>query len=102
MKRPMTPLQSIAFNFIADSIRTGGVAPTRREIASACGIRNDSQVDRIIVSLEDRGLILKVEGKARGITLIEGWERRPDVRFSKSPREIGLSLSALHILATIE
>lgn len=98
MKRELTPLQSVAFGFIAASI-AGGVAPTRREIAEACGIRNHSQVDRIIIALEYRGLVRKQEGKARGLTLVNGGMQ---VSQTLKPANLGLTLPPFHILATIE
>lgn len=48
----------------------GGISPTFDEIAQAVELKSKSGVSRLIVALEERGFIRRMEGRARAIEVV--------------------------------
>jgi repressor LexA len=63
------------YEYIRREIERTGFPPTIREIGSRFGISSTNGVRYFLDRLEDRGLISRSRGKARGISLVES---RPD------------------------
>lgn len=69
--KPPTERQMQALQFIADRVRSGGIAPTFREIGDSMGIRSTNGVADHLHALERRGLIQRHDMLSRGVTLTE-------------------------------
>lgn len=68
----LTQHQSDLLNFLKLSIaENAGVAPTYDEMREAVGLASKSGINRLIVALEERGLIRRLPGRARAIEIIE-------------------------------
>jgi len=68
----MTARQKEVFDFIAKyTAEQGGVSPSFDEIKDYVGLRSKSGVHRIITALEERGLIRRLENRARSIVPAE-------------------------------
>jgi SOS-response transcriptional repressor LexA len=52
----------------------GGVAPSYAEMREAVGLASKSGINRLIVALEERGLIRRLAGKARAIEIVEPFD----------------------------
>jgi SOS-response transcriptional repressor LexA len=56
------------YDFIRDYITENGVSPSQREIAKNCYL-NQATVGKLLAVLEARGLITRLPGCARSISL---------------------------------
>jgi hypothetical protein len=65
----LTPAETRVFEVIRSSLTTRGMAPTRAEIAVACGYRSNNAAEEHLRSLARKGAIRLTAGIARGITL---------------------------------
>lgn len=72
MKRDdLTPRESAILRFIQrDMRRTGGIAPTVREIVSAGIMRSFGGCNKILDGLERRGHLRRLNFRARAMTVI--------------------------------
>ena len=68
-KHGLTRQQREVLNFVADFIKTHGFSPTLREIRSHMGWSSMSITHRVVTSLEERGYIERLYGRARAIRL---------------------------------
>lgn len=74
----ITPLQRRVMLFIeAHQARTGGVSPSIAEIARHLRYRSNNHAQRLLVGLEERGLIRRLPHAARAIEVL-----RPVSRFA--------------------
>lgn len=67
----MTRRQRQVVDFIKAYWEEHKYAPSYREIAAGLGIRSTSGVNRIILCLEERGVISFLPGKARSVSVTE-------------------------------
>lgn len=65
-----TPRQEQALAFIRSHIAERGHCPSYGEIAEHIGVRSRSNVNRLMVGLEDRGLIRRQPRRARCIQIV--------------------------------
>jgi len=68
-KHGITRQQREVLNFVADFIKTHGFSPTLREIRSHMGWGSMSITHRVVTSLEERGHLRRLKGRARAIEL---------------------------------
>lgn len=68
----LTPKQAKVLRCIEDSMRLRGVASSHSELATSLGLtpKCKSSVHRILVVLEDKGLIRRLKSRARSIEII--------------------------------
>lgn len=82
--RPLTKGQQKVLDFLLSKQRKGGIPPTRREIQLALQLTSETSVVQFLRSLEKRGFVHVMPGKARGITAVvpgdSGEQTRPDGR----------------------
>jgi repressor LexA len=62
-------LQGRIYKFIVEYINANGIPPTKREIAQAMRLSSTGHIDHHLNRLEEKGLIIRVRGSARGIKL---------------------------------
>lgn len=67
----LSKMQQCVYDYIAESIRQHGYAPSVREIGDALGLKSPSTVHFHIKHLEELGLIEKGAGKGRAIALAD-------------------------------
>ena len=67
----ITPRQQRILDFIAETVRDRGYAPTVREIGEAVGLTSSSSVHAQLENLERKGLLHKDPTKPRAMTLNE-------------------------------
>lgn len=67
----MTAQQTALLEFINKAIRERGIPPTIRECADALDFKSTSNVHRLMIGLEERGLIRRLYSRARAIEVIE-------------------------------
>jgi repressor LexA len=65
-----TPRQMQCLAFIRTYIAARGYAPSYAEIGKELGVVNRSSVQLLVIGLEKRGLIRRIEGKWRAIEVI--------------------------------
>lgn len=71
-KLSVTPRQKEVLDFIAMYCdEQGGISPSFDEIKDYVGLRSKSGVHRIVMALEERGLIRRLENRARSIILTD-------------------------------
>lgn len=58
--------------FIADRIKTTGIAPSFDEMRDALGLKSKSGVHRLVLALEERGHIRRLPNRARAIEVVKG------------------------------
>jgi SOS-response transcriptional repressor LexA len=74
----MTEQMRRAYDFIAEGLKTRGIPPSYQEIADHLGLKSKNGVNRLVVQLEERGLISRLPGQARAIALgADGFKPRP-------------------------
>lgn len=71
MTGPRTNRQDEIFEFIVESARRNGYAPSIREICQALGLRSTSTVHYHLTALAKRGLIEWEDGKNRAIRVVD-------------------------------
>lgn len=67
----MTAKQRALFEFITDYSEAHGICPSFEEMKDHLGLRSKSGVHRMVVALEERGLIIRMPNRARAIGLVE-------------------------------
>lgn len=72
-------------------IANGGVSPTLVECAAGIGIQSKSMIHTMLASMEERGAVRTLRGKARAIEIIE----TPSI-----PSISGVPLYAVPLVAT--
>ena len=78
----ITKQQRKALLFIeAEMARTGGVAPSVREIADHFHYRSPTMARRLLIGLEERGFIRRLPAKDRAIEVIKPVSRFAAYRF---------------------
>ena len=70
--RKLKPREQSVYDYIAEAISKNGYAPSVRDIEYALGFKSTSTVHMYINRLEEFGLIKKMDGKSRAITLTGG------------------------------
>lgn len=65
--KDMTPRERSVFEYIKNSLRDNGYAPSVRDIRDALGFKSTSTVHMYMTRLADRGLITRDGGKSRAI-----------------------------------
>lgn len=65
----MTPKQKQLLEFIRDYVAERGLPPTFEEMRLASGLASKSGVARLVDALVDEGLLLRSDGKQRGLRL---------------------------------
>ncbi len=71
MQNQLEPKEKQVYDYIKETIRSNGYAPSIRDICTALGIRSTSTVHTCLDRLERKGFIQKENGKSRAIR-IEG------------------------------
>ena len=71
MMNQLEPNEKQVYDYIKETIRANGYAPSIRDICTALGIRSTSTVHTFLDRLERKGFIQKENGKSRAIR-IEG------------------------------
>lgn len=56
---------------IEDHLRDRGIAPSYDELAEKLGLRSKSGIHRLVISLEERGLVRRLPGRARALEIIK-------------------------------
>jgi repressor LexA len=78
----ITKQQRKALVFIeAEMERSGGVAPSVREIADHFHYRSPTMARRLLIGLEERGFIRRLEAKDRAIEVLKPVSRFATFRF---------------------
>ena len=67
--RKLKPREQSVYDYISSAISENGYAPSVRDIENALGFKSTSTVHMYINRLEEFGLIKKMDGKSRAITL---------------------------------
>jgi repressor LexA len=65
----------------AEVERTGGVAPSVRELAEQLGYRSQTTARHLLLGLEQRGFIRRLESKDRAIEIVRPISRFAAFRF---------------------
>ena len=85
----LTKLQRKALLLIeAEVERTGGVAPTVRELAQQLGFRSATTAQRLLVGLEERGFVRRLAGKDRAIEVLRPVSRFATFRFDDTSKRL--------------
>lgn len=71
------PRQKQVYDFIKQHIQKTGYAPTLKAISEAMGLKSLATVSEHLEALENKGLIERVYGEARGIRIVEETEPIP-------------------------
>lgn len=70
MRPELTPRQAEAFDFIRSHLKQKGFPPTLREIGKQMGVRSTNAVNDLLVRLERKGYISRVDVLTRGIKVL--------------------------------
>jgi DNA-binding MarR family transcriptional regulator len=71
-KTALTARQKELLDFISSSLHeTGGIGPSYVEMASHLGLASKSGINRLVISLEERGFIRRSGRNPRSITVVE-------------------------------
>jgi len=85
----ITPLQHRVMLFIeAHQARTGGVSPSIAEIARHLRYRSNNHAQRLLVGLEERGLIRRLPHAARAIEVLKPVSRFAFHRFDDETKQL--------------
>ena len=85
----ITKQQRKALLFIeAEMERTGGVAPSVREIADHFHYRSPSMARRLLIGLEERGFIRRLPAKDRAIEVVKPVSRFATFKFDPKSKEL--------------
>ena len=88
----LTKQQRKALLFIeAEMERTGGVAPSVRELADHFHYRSPSMARRLLIGLEERGFVRRLPGKDRAIEVVKPVSRFAVYRFNAKTKSLGRS-----------
>jgi repressor LexA len=66
-----TPRMAELLAFITDYIAEAGFAPSYKEMASVINVRSNSSIHRMVLALEERGLIRRLPDRVRSIEVVE-------------------------------
>jgi SOS-response transcriptional repressor LexA len=72
----------------AEVERTGGVAPSVRELAEQLGYRSQTTARNLLLGLERRGFIRRLEGKDRAIEVLRPISRFETFRFDAKTKSL--------------
>lgn len=75
MTLPLTPKQELLWRFL----RTCTRSPSFEEMRAALGLRNKSQVSRLLDQLEERGFIQRIKNKERAVVPLDMPDERPSL-----------------------
>ncbi|WP_066723470.1 hypothetical protein [Sphingomonas pituitosa] len=67
----MTARQLQVLTLIRERLSQTGLAPTYREISAQCGFSSAGHAHQAVDFLIDAGLVRKVPGRRRGLTLVD-------------------------------
>ena len=85
----ITKQQRKALLFIeAEIARTGGIAPTVRELADHLHYRSPSMARRLLLGLEERGFICRLPAKDRAIEVVKPLSRFEVFRFDPESKTL--------------
>ena len=85
----ITKQQRKALLFIeAEMERTGGIAPSVRELADHFHYRSPSMARRLLMALEDRGFIRRLPAKDRAIEVVKPISRFEVFRFDPKSKAL--------------
>jgi repressor LexA len=85
----LTKQQRKALLFIeAEMERTGGVAPSVRELADHFHYRSPTMARRLLVGLEERGYIRRLAAKDRAIEVVKPVSRFATFRFDPESKAL--------------
>lgn len=72
----LTPRQKELLDFIRRyTDEQGGISPSYEEMATYVGLQSKSGIHRLVLSLEERGFIRRLENRARSIVVVGADER---------------------------
>ena len=93
----ITKQQRKALLFIEAEIeRTGGVAPSIREIAEHLRYRSPTMARRLLIGLEERGFIRRLPAKDRAIEVMRPVSRFEAFRFDPASKSVKRVAGKLH------
>jgi repressor LexA len=85
----LTERQRKTLLFIEAEIqRTGGVAPTLREIADHLHYRSPTMARRLLTGLEERGFIRRLPGRERAIDVLQPVSRFAVFSYDRETRRL--------------
>ncbi len=67
----LTEQQLRCYNFIKDYKERNGIAPSYDELMDMMGLKSKSNINRLIVALEERGAIKRLPYRARAIKVLD-------------------------------
>ena len=73
----LTGKEKAVYDYISETIKREGFAPSVRDISAALNIRSTSTVHGFLKRLEEKGYIRKQDGKSRTLHLADGGESAP-------------------------
>ena len=72
----LTPRQKELLDFIRRyTEEQGGISPSYEEMATYVGLQSKSGIHRVVIALEERGFIRRLENRARSIVVVGADER---------------------------
>ena len=71
MKQPLTRNEQAVYDYIVRTKKTGGIAPSIRDIKNEIGVKSTATVYTLIGRLEDKGYITREKSKSRSLLLCE-------------------------------
>jgi SOS-response transcriptional repressor LexA len=72
----------------AEVERTGGVAPSVRELAEQMGYKSQTTARNVLLGLERRGFIRRLEGRDRAIEVLRPISRFATFRFDDKSKRL--------------
>lgn len=81
--------------FINTEINRDGVSPSYEEMRAAVGLKSKSGINRLVVSLEERGFIRRLSHRARAIEVLR--LPRDCCVLNALPRENGIRRDVPHL-----
>jgi len=74
----LTDRQEEILDFVRGRIQEGGIAPTVREVQAAFRFSSPNAAARHLKALETKGVLMRAPGRARSLSLAEGWRADPN------------------------
>lgn len=71
MSVSLTPTQQRLAGFIRGFMERHGYSPSYSEMMDGVGVRGKSAIHRLLIALEERGVVRRRHGKARAIEMID-------------------------------
>lgn len=78
----LTPKQLELLLLLNEKLDANGFGPSYEELAKALGLKSKSNINRMIVALENRGFVRRMPGRSRAIQVLKmpgGAQPCPDV-----------------------